>query len=553
MAPRTARVARPADALPLRSTLHQHGPSRRYAAPLLVGLAALAGAIAVTVVAGVPRPVYHDELSYLLAADLFAHGHASAPAHPHWQHFESFHVLAEPRYASKYPPGQGVLLALGQLAGAPIAGVWLGVAAMCAATTWMLRAFLPVRWAVAGGLLCLAQLGLLSYWGRGYWGGALAATGSALVFGAAARIARRPAVRPQLALALGFGLVVLASTRPFEGALVSLAAAWPLLGWLRRRDRRLRSALAVAIPAAIVLAVGGGATLLYNRAITGDPLRTPYAVHDAAYMATPAFVFQPLPPMPAYRHELQRRFYVDYLVGAYQAQQTWSGWAAVRLERMARSWKVLLGPVLTVGVVFGVATLRARGVRLALAATALFLVALAVSTAHHPHYAAPLVPPLFLLAVQGYRSLTLRWRRTGRPRTLAILIVVAATLAARLALPDPVLEIGAARSANRAKESVERHLEAVGGEHVVFVRHGPFADIHDEWVANGAAIDARRIVWARAMTPERDGALRAYYRGRRAWRVDIARDRPGVVDFVEIGDPAAAAGSTTSAAASHSP
>jgi hypothetical protein len=81
---------------------------------------------------------------------------------------------------------------------------------------------------------------------------------------------------------------------------------------------------------------------------------------------------------------------------------------------------------------------------------------------------------------------------------------------------------------------VEAVLKGHGGRHLVFVRHGPYADIHDEWVANGADIDAGPIVYARAMSEVEDAELRAYYDDRRAWRVDIAMDRPGVVDFTEI-------------------
>ena len=110
-------------------------------------------------------------------------------------------------------------------------------------------------------------------------------------------------------------------------------------------------------------------------------------------------------------------------------------------------------------------------------------------------------------------------------------------MAARLAIADPVLRVGAARSANEAKASIERHLEELGGKHLVFVHHGRFADVHDEWVWNGADIDARPIVFARAMTPAQDAELAAYYRDRRAWRVEIGVERPGIIDFVPNIEP----------------
>jgi hypothetical protein len=63
---------------------------------------------------GIPLPRVHDESSYLLQADLFAHGHLGMPQHPLGKFFESPCELFRPMYASKYPPGQAQFLALGR-------------------------------------------------------------------------------------------------------------------------------------------------------------------------------------------------------------------------------------------------------------------------------------------------------------------------------------------------------------------------------------------------------------------------------------------------------
>src|SRR5689334_23736332 len=117
-----------------------------------------------TVGMGFPEPTIHDENSYLLSAETFAAGRLTNPPHPMAEYFQTFHVLQQPTYASKYPPAQGLALALGiKLAGTPIVGVWLSFALMCAAIYWTLRAWVGPRWALAGALAFATRLAP-TYW-----------------------------------------------------------------------------------------------------------------------------------------------------------------------------------------------------------------------------------------------------------------------------------------------------------------------------------------------------------------------------------------------------
>jgi len=78
----------------------------------VVGMVTFLGCIAVAGFLHEPIPSIHDEFSYMLMGDTFAHGHIvnSSPALPEF--YETFDVLVHPVYVSKYFPAQGVFLAV---------------------------------------------------------------------------------------------------------------------------------------------------------------------------------------------------------------------------------------------------------------------------------------------------------------------------------------------------------------------------------------------------------------------------------------------------------
>jgi len=236
--------------------LEQYGRRRTWSM-VMVGTLALAVRLALLPLVPIPKPIVHDEYSYWLQADTFASGRLTNPTPPLWVHFESFHINMWPTYQSMYPPGQASILALGQVIfGHPWWGVWLSIGIMCAAITWMLQGWMPPQWALLGGLFCVMRYATFSYWINSYWGGAVAATGGALLLGALVRLVRKPATGYAVLLALG--LAILANTRPYEGFVFSLPALIYLLVWfIRKRLWTAGFLRQVALPAIAVLVMAG--------------------------------------------------------------------------------------------------------------------------------------------------------------------------------------------------------------------------------------------------------------------------------------------------------
>src|SRR6267143_6917662 len=267
----------------------------------------------------VPIPGIHDEFSYLLMGDTFAHGRLASPAHAMWMSFETFHVNWFPTYSSKYPPAQGLVLAIGYLLGHPWIGVLLNNAAMAAAILWMLQAWLPARWAFLGGILVALKFGIASYWMNSYWGGAVAATGGALVLGALPRIVR--GARPRDALLLGLGIALLANSRPYEGLLFCIPVAcwffWWLVGKTKSRvpgRARVRNAF---VPLTTYLALTVAFMGYYNWRLTGHTALFPYALNARTYESAGLFLWDhPREPLH-YNNEQFEEFYSGWELENY--------------------------------------------------------------------------------------------------------------------------------------------------------------------------------------------------------------------------------------------
>lgn len=502
---------------------------RPYAPVLVVALLSLAVSAAISWLRP-PQPSIHDEFSYLLAADTFTHGRLTNPPHPLWPHFESFHIIQQPTYAAKYPPANGLLLAAGRvLGGAELVGVWLGTALAAVAVIWMLRGWVPRRWAVLGGLLVAVNPGLQLCWGQTYWGGAVAMAGGAVLWGAMRRLQRRLTVGGVVGFAAA--VVVLLNSRPFEGLMASTAAA-VVVGWHWWRTRQ-------ALPTAtLVKALAAGAGVLacaamwmayYNYRVTGDPWKLPYQVHEETYARSPLFLWQPLRPAHEYRHPVMASFHQGWALEGYRQQRDLAGLWQTKAPQLGGLLVTFVSvPWLAACVALPDVWRRHRIGRVLGLLVVSLLPSLLVPW-FYPHYVAPLVPLLFLVALQALRELRWwRWRARPVGRTLVrgLLVAYAAGF-----VTEAALHVTAPRtdwSWDRAR--IVAQLTQEPGQHVVLVRYGADHDGHAEWVYNAATIDAAKIVWARAMDDAADERLTSYFHDRRVWVLEADAQPPRLTE-----------------------
>jgi hypothetical protein len=445
----------------------------------------------------VPAPTVYDEFGHLLVADTLLHFRLANPPHPLHQFFETFFVLQTPAYASIYPIGQGLALAIGRaIFGLPWAGVLLSTAAMCALCYWMLRGWTTPTWALAGGVLAVIEFGPLNQWMNSYWGGSVAAIAGCLAFGALPRL--RDGGRARYGALLGFGIALHWLTRPYETIFLALSVLLFLVpGW--------RSLAKPALAAALVLLPVIALSLLHNQRTTGSWTTLPYSLSRYQYGVPAAFTWQSqtqphleLTPEQQMQYKMQNSFRSN-------GQENIRSYL-LRLAYRVRFYRFFFLAPLYVALPFFFANLRQP--RFLWVAATLLLFALGVNfyPFFEAHYLGALTCLFVLVSVTALGRLN--------PDVARLILW--------LCLAHFLFFYGRTffdRSPPDRRIAVNQQLAQSPGKQLVFVRYWPRHIFQDEWIYNAADIDHAGVVWARDLGAE-DQELLRYYPDRTAWLLE---------------------------------
>jgi hypothetical protein len=521
---------------------------RPYLSATLIAAVATCARLALSPFLGTPEPIVPDEVSLIFQAETYLTGHLANHVNL-LPNFASLFVILSPTYASMYPVLRSFPMFLGLILGIGAwGGVLLTMVALTVATYWMVREWINAKYAFIAAFIVIIRFGLFSLWVNSYWGGAFTALGGVLLLGGFKAVRSRPNLRS--GALVGLGVVILMTTRPYEGAAYAAPfGAALIIRFIRSRGPERKSLIPAGLAAAALVVAGFGLTFADNQATTGDWKLSPYFLYRQE-LQMPAFLFEgnAREPHPRYP-EQQASLEVDK--GFYIRRATWARILSEEDYRFRSYWDFYVGFALLIPFVLGLYALR-REPTLLLAGASL-CVALSLLTYDLAHYAAPAFGLAILATMTGFQSLRQWWPR-GYPyglslsRALPLALLLGSVMPLRIVLlGSPPLIYGVdfpiATSCCWLRPrsfhmTVASELDRYEGKKLVIVAGGPNAPKGEDLVANDPDIDNEKTIWMND-DPEFNQLAIDRYRDRRIWRLGWLDDHAACLQlFQNVSSPA---------------
>jgi hypothetical protein len=539
---------------------------RPYLSAALIAVIAVCARLSVSPFVGTPQPVVPDEPSLMLQAKTYLAGRMANQVDL-LPDFESVYVILSPTYASMYPVLRSFPLLVGYFLGIGAwGGVLLSVVALTMAVYWIVRQSINANYAFIAALIVIIRFGLFSFWVNSYFGGAFTALGGVLLLGGFKAVRSRPSILN--GAVLGLGVVIVMTTRPYEGMVYAIPFGLALIvHFIRSAGLQRRSLVPAGLAAAVLVAAGFGLTLAQNQAVTGDWKVAPYFLYRQTNGQVPVFLTQSRHPesqgQPRYAATLAA---VSYDVAYYDHRKTWVRILYTEISRALNYWSFYVGFALLIPLLFGLRWLS--GERTLLLAAASLAVGLSLETFDFAHYASPGFGLAVLTIMAGFRTLR-QWRPWGYlyglslSRLLPLALVVGSAIPVSSALTGwPDFSHNGVRTwepccwlrPSSVHMAVADEVDRYGGRHLIIVDSGPQGAGFGRFVSpavvarlavvyNDADIDGEKTIWINNDSEFNRAAIDRYP-GRRIWRLgwlddgavclqrfDIASNQPGAPDI----------------------
>ncbi len=483
----------------------------------------------------IPTPVVADELANYLGAKTFAEGRLTNPPHEFTNDsLLEFYILDEPSRMMKYQPAMAGFMALGiAVFGDAYWGVVLLVSLAIASSYWAVRG-----WAGRGVSLYVSGILLLAmraphYFIDSYWGGAHALLGSFLIIGAYPRIIDKKQYGYIWAALLG--AVILLLSRTYEGGMLilSFSVCAIIVVWRKYSGEEIKTLIKnTFLP---IIFVGGcllAFQLHYNKVVTGDYLKLPYALYQEQRGHADLFWF-----LNTKTHELSSHYglktlqiWEDNFYNSNNALYRFTWLPELLSGTFGRV--DLLGSLLVLSfliiIIIGIpaiiynVTRKRKYSPLYICLIVQVVGYIVMAYVPIPHYATVCFAALIVIIAVNLRDIYIasKYKYLYKITLGGFLILFLLTSPIKYP-PNKQEEIA-------VKESIETELKQKDGYHLVLVDQRLEASektLHFSFVYNEPDIDSAKIIWAWYLSPQQNKKLIEYYKDRNIWYIEPYKEK----------------------------
>jgi hypothetical protein len=349
-------------------------------------------------------PELHDEHCYIIQSRMLAHGRLWMPRHELGDFLDSFHLITDRVYASKYGPGAALFGAPAILIGLDPWIVPLALTSASIALFYLILCEMLDGVAAIVGALMLPALGLLRRTSIEMLSQAPMLFLTMLAIWAFLQWRKNNAARWLVVMSAAVGWAAI--TRPVDALCLALPLAIGVLLHLRDKNwrRRTNALTIVLLAAAPFLAL----QLICNKGITGHWLELPWSYYSARNDPYDTISYTPFDPArrsASLVPEIQK-FQDDVTIPNYRTKLATPMPQRIRDHTLRPTLESALPhPLLLMLLPVALPALFMRGRWLLPAMFPTFLVVYARHTVFLTHYAIVVAPALILMAILGFETL----------------------------------------------------------------------------------------------------------------------------------------------------